>query len=25
VDRAIDARDADGQAELFRKISLPVR
>jgi LysR family cys regulon transcriptional activator len=25
VDRAIDARDSDGQAELFRKISLPVR
>ena len=25
VDRAIDARDGEGQAELFRKISLPVR
>jgi LysR family transcriptional regulator, cys regulon transcriptional activator len=25
VDRAIEARDLDGQAELFRKISLPVR
>ncbi len=25
VDRAIDARDADTQGELFRKISLPVR
>jgi LysR family cys regulon transcriptional activator len=25
IDRAIEARDLDGQAELFRKISLPVR
>jgi LysR family cys regulon transcriptional activator len=25
VDRAIDSRDSDGQAELFRNISLPVR
>jgi LysR family cys regulon transcriptional activator len=25
VDRAIEARDLDGQAELFRKISLPTR
>ncbi len=25
IDRAIDARDGDGQAELFRKISLPIR
>ena len=25
VDRAVDARDPDGQAELFRKISLPMR
>jgi LysR family cys regulon transcriptional activator len=25
IDRAIESRDLDGQAELFRKISLPVR
>jgi LysR family cys regulon transcriptional activator len=25
IDRAIEARDGDGQAELFRKISLPTR
>ena len=25
VDRALEARDTDAQAELFRKISLPVR
>lgn len=25
VDRALEARDADAQAELFRKISLPIR
>jgi len=25
IDRAIEARDGDGQAELFRKISLPIR
>ncbi len=25
IDRAIEARDGDGQAELFRKISLPAR
>jgi LysR family transcriptional regulator, cys regulon transcriptional activator len=25
IDRAIEARDGDGQSELFRKISLPIR
>jgi hypothetical protein len=25
IDRAIEARDAEDQTELFRKISLPVR